>query len=112
MDKILEKNGTYHIGGIGKGLATSILMDLDPQKYATWNNKTNSGLEALGSSPQFAWEIVGGKIDKVMDVIRHIREFMPKLNFLELDHFFHIVSATDDGIKAVEKLMEEEEQPQ
>jgi hypothetical protein len=105
LNKILGKDGTYHIGGIGKGLATSILMDLDPQKYATWNNKTNLGLEALGSSPQFAWgDNWGTRYEKVMDVIRHIRELMPELNFLEVDHFLHIVSATEDGINAVNIL--------
>ena len=40
-----------------------------------------------------------------MDVIRHIRELMPReLNFLEVDHFLHIVSATEEGINAVKYL--------
>ncbi|MGC8620234.1 MAG: hypothetical protein ACP5LA_07040, partial [Thermoplasmata archaeon] len=43
LNEILNKNGAYHIEGIGKGFATSILMDLDPYRYATWNNKTNLG---------------------------------------------------------------------
>lgn len=110
LNKILEKDGTYHIEGIGKGLATSILMDLDPQKYATWNNKTNMGLEALGSSPQFAWgDNWGTRYEKVMEVIRHIRKLMPELSFLEVDHFLHIVSATEEGIEAVRSLIEGKE---
>jgi hypothetical protein len=109
LNEILEKDGTYHIGGIGKGLATSILMDLDPKKYATWNNKTNLGLEALGLHPQFAWgDNWGTRYEKVMEVIRHIRELEPELNFLEVDHFLHIVSATEVGINAVNILKGEE----
>ena len=110
MDKILEKDGTYHIAGIGKGLATSILMDLNSQKYATWNNKTNMGLEALGLSPQFAWgDSWGTRYEKVMEIIRRIRELMPELSFLEVDHFLHIVSATEEGIEAVTSLIEGKE---
>lgn len=97
-----QKGGIYHIDGMGKGLVTSFLMDLDPQKYATWNNKTNMGLETLGLSPEFArgdnWGI---KYDKIMEIIRYIKDLNPKLSFLETDHFLHWVSATDEGMKAV-----------
>ncbi|MCJ7445955.1 MAG: PDDEXK nuclease domain-containing protein [Methanotrichaceae archaeon] len=110
LNKILYKDGIYHIDGIGKGLATSILMDLDPQNYAIWNNKTNMGLEALGSSPQFAWgDDWGTRYEKVMKVIRHVRELKPELSFLEIDHFLHIVSATEEGKEAVEALIEGKE---
>lgn len=110
LNEALDRDGKYHIEGVGKGLATSILMDLDPQKYATWNNKTNMGLEALGLSPQFArrddW---GTRYDKVMEVIKHIRDLKPELSFLEVDHFLHIVSATEEGEEAVKALTEGKE---
>ena len=110
LNEILSRDGRFHIEGIGKGLATSILMDLDPQKYATWNNKTNMGLEALGLTPQFArgddW---GTRYEKVMEVIRHIRDLRPEFSFLEVDHFLHIVSATEEGKEAVRSLIEGKE---
>lgn len=110
LNEILNRDGRFHIEGIGKGLATSILMDLDPQKYATWNNKTNMGLEALGLTPQFArgddW---GTRYEKVMEVIRHIRDLKPEFSFLEVDHFLHIVSATEEGKEAVRALIEGKE---
>jgi len=110
LNEILNRDGKYHIEGIGKGLATSILMDLDPQKYATWNNKTNMGLEALGLTPQSTrgddW---GTRYEKVMEVIRHIRDLKPELSFLETDHFLHIVSATEEGKEAVRALIEGKE---
>ena len=110
LNEILDRDGKFHIEGIGKGLATSILMDLDLQKYATWNNKTNMGLDALGLTPQFArgddW---GTKYQKVMEAIKHIKDLKPELSFLEIDHFLHIVSATEEGKEAVKALIEGKE---
>lgn len=110
LNEILSRDGKFRIEGIGKGLATSILMDLDPQKYATWNNKTNMGLKALGLSPEFArgddW---GTRYEKVMEVIRRIKDLKPELSFLEADHFLHIVSATEEGKEAVKALIEGKE---
>ncbi|RKX92373.1 MAG: hypothetical protein DRP84_10140 [Spirochaetes bacterium] len=110
LNEILNRDGRFHIEGIGKGLATSILMDLDPQKYATWNNKTNMGLEALGLIPEFArgddW---GTRYEKVMEAIRHIKDLRPEFSFLEVDHFLHIVSATEEGKEAVRALIEGKE---
>ncbi len=110
LNKILEKDGKYHIEGIGKGLATSILMDSNTQIYATWNNRTDMGLEALGLSPKFErgdnW---GARYEKVMEVISHIRELKSELSFLEVDHFLHIVSSTEEGKEAVKALTEGKE---
>ena len=107
LNKVLNADGRYHIEGIGKGLATSILMDLNPQKYATWNNKTNMGLEALGLTPQFTrgddW---GTRYEKVIEVITHIKSLKLELSFLEVDHFLHIVSAEERGKEAVKALIE------
>ena len=107
LNEILNDNGRHRIEGIGKGLATSILMDLNPQKYAIWNNKTNMGLEALGLAPQFVWgDDWGTRYEKVMEVIRYIRDLKPELSFLEVDHFLHIVSAEEKGKEAVKALVE------
>ncbi len=61
LNGILEARGSHHIQGIGKGLATSLLMDLDPNKYGTWNNKNEMGLESLGRMPEFDRGDTGGK---------------------------------------------------
>ena len=110
LNEILNREGKFHIEGIGKGLATSILMDLDPQKYATWNNRTEMGLEALGLTPQFTrgddW---GARYEKVMKAIRYIKDLKPEFSFLEVDHFLHIISATEEGKEAVKALIEGKE---
>ena len=109
INEILKSDGKYHIEGMGKGLATSILMDLDPEKYSTWNNRTEMGLEALGLSPQFARDDWGTKYIKVMDAIGSVRNLKPDLSFLEVDHFLHIVSAEEAGKEAIKALIEGKE---
>ena len=52
LNDVLDKNGVHHIEGLGRGLATSFLTDLDPLCYPTWNNKTRDG-------PQRAWANAG-----------------------------------------------------
>ena len=36
---VVNNNGSKHINGIGKGLASAFLMDFDAEKYCIWNNK-------------------------------------------------------------------------
>lgn len=105
LDDVLGKAGKHHIEGLGKGLATSFLTDLDPQKYPTWNNKAEMGLNALGRMPKLRNNDSWGTLYLlVLKAIQDIRELRPQLNFIEIDHLLHIVSAEPDGLKAVEVL--------
>jgi hypothetical protein len=107
IEGVIDSDGAQHIEGIGKGLATSILMDLDPNKYATWNNKTNMGLDALGRTPEFGrGDSSGERYRKVMDSIRGLKDLKPELSFIEIDHFLHIVSAEEEGKEAIKALTE------
>lgn len=106
LDQILERSGKYRIEGLGKGLTTSILVDLNPMKYATWNNKTDMGLEALGMVPQFQrGDTMGDKYLKVLKSIKSIKDLKPDLNYIEIDHLLHIVSAEEEGISAVSDII-------
>jgi len=110
LDEVLNHDGKYHIEGVGKGLATSFLMDLDPEKYATWNNKIDMGLSALGIQPTFErGESWGSRYQKVLEVLTHIKSLKPVLNFLDVDYFLHIVSAEEEGIEAVKAVAEGKE---
>ena len=107
IEGVIDSNGARHIEGIGKGLASSILMDLDPKKYATWNNKTNMGLEALGRTPEFGrGDSSGERYRKVMKIIHGLNSLKPELSFIEIDHFLHIVSAEEEGKEAIKALTE------
>ena len=108
LNQVLDANGIHHIEGMGKGLATSILMDLNLEKYITWNNVTSLGLEILGLSPEFGrgsdW---GSKYGKILEIAKHIRSLKPELGYLEIDHFLYFVT-TDEGRRIVEKIINEE----
>jgi hypothetical protein len=105
LDDVLDKGGTHHIDGLGKGLATSLLADLVPKKYADWNNKVEMGLNALGRMPLFSKnDAPGARYSKVLHELTAIRELRPQLTFIELDHLLHIVSEEPEGIAAVEAL--------
>lgn len=108
LNQVLDANGIHHIEGMGKGLATSILMDLNLEKYITWNNVTSLGLEILGLSPEFGrgsdW---GSKYGKILEIAKHIRSLKPELGYLEIDHFLYFVT-TDGGRRIVEKIINEE----
>jgi hypothetical protein len=107
LNGVLEAGGTHHIQGIGKGLATSLLMDLDPNKYATWNNKTEMGLESLGRMPEFdRGDANGQKYAKVLEELKSMKSSRPDINFVDFDHLLHIVAAEDEGIRAVKSLNE------
>ncbi len=104
LNQILDADGNHHIEGMGKGLATSILMDLNLEKYITWNNITSLGLEILGLSPEFErgsdW---GSKYGKILEIAKHIRSLKPELGYLEIDHFLYFVT-TDEGKDIVEAI--------
>jgi hypothetical protein len=107
VNEVLETNGRHRLPGIGKGLATSLLMDLDPSKYATWNNKTEMGLEALGRMPEFergnSW---GQRYKKVMQELGSMKWSRPDVSFIDFDHLLHIVAVEEEGIEAVRRIKE------
>jgi hypothetical protein len=105
LDDVLDMKGKHHIDGLGKGLATSFLADLDPMRYADWNNKVEWGLNAIGRMPAFSKnDTQGSRYSKVLNELTAIRELRPQLTFIELDHLLHIVSEEPDGVVAVESL--------
>lgn len=47
------KGGSYHVKGIGKSIATSILHICDKEdKYSVWNTRTERGLIKIGRLPE------------------------------------------------------------
>lgn len=101
--------GEYHIEGIGKGLASSMLMDLEPNRYITWNNKTEMGLTALGLSPKREWgETPGITYKKIIKIAKNIKNLRPKLSFIDVDSFLHWVSAEEEGVGSVREVCEGE----
>ena len=105
----MEKDGKYHIEGVGRAIATLFLMDFNPDKYSLWNNKTEMGFSALGLEKVYetrdSW---GGAYQKVLEKLRTIIELKPELNlsFNDVDLFLHTISAEEEGKQVVKAVME------
>lgn len=108
FDKILKSNGEYHIKGFGKAILTSFLMDYSPEKYCLWNNKTEMGFSVLGWKVYKNNDLWGTAYIKVLEALKEIKDIYPegKLNLEHIDLFLHTISAEEEGIKVVEKVIE------
>ena len=107
INEILDFDGKFYISGLGQQTVTSIMMDLNPKHYATWNKTTNKGLKFLGRYPNpprgSDW---GTWYKEIMESIIQIGNLKPELNNIEIDHFLYIVSSTKVGEDAVKVLKE------
>jgi len=98
--------GSHRIKGMGKALATSLLMDYKPEKYSLWNNKSDLGFSVLGWNIYESRDQVGLAYQKVLDALNRLKNLHSELGltFLEADFFLHVISATDEGIEMVKKI--------
>ena len=110
---VVEDKGKYHIEGVGKGLASALLMDFDITKYCLWNNKTIMGLSRLEELVETRLiprrGDMGEKYIKILKVLKFIRdEVNPELNltFDDVDCFLHWISAEEEGIKVFNEIAE------
>jgi hypothetical protein len=75
LQGILDRGGSHAVEGMGINLVTSILEDLDPQKYCTWNAKTQAGLTQLGRWPEFSrGDDSGQRYQKILQELNNIRQ--------------------------------------
>jgi predicted nuclease of restriction endonuclease-like (RecB) superfamily len=113
LDEILEAKGNYHIEGVGKAIATSFLMDFNPNKYCLWNNKTEMGFSTLGWKVYENKDSWGEAYSKVLEVLQKLMNLRPEYNlvFEDIDLFLHTISAEEEGQNAVNALTEGAEIP-
>ena len=103
----LVPGGKHYIFGLGQQTVTSILMDLNPRRYATWNATTINGLDHLGRFPKLPWgSDKGAKYEFILKSIKQISNLKPELNNVEIDHFLYIVSSSKEGEDAIKALRE------
>ncbi len=58
------------VGGLGKGIASAILVVAYPEKYGVWNNTSEGALRQLGLWPDFErGESVGSRYEKINIVL-------------------------------------------
>ncbi len=106
--------GDYYIEGVGKGLASTLLMDFNMDRYCLWNNKTEMGLNVLGWKVFEPGDDLGIKYVKVLKALKKLRDDIApelELTYDDIDFFLHFISAEEEGIRLVQTLTEEKEVP-
>lgn len=104
--------GDYHIEGVGKGLASALLMDFNMNNYCLWNNKTEMGLNVLGWKVYDRSDDVGRRYVKVLTALKKLRDDIApelKLTFDDVDFFLYFISAEEEGVRLVQNLTDERE---
>lgn len=112
LDDILKPKSKYRIEGFGKAILTSFLMDFNPNKYCIWNNKTEMGFEVLGLKtyePKDSWVEA---YSKILKILRYLKNLKKGLTFDDIDMFLHTISAEDEGIRAVDAVINRKNIPQ
>jgi predicted RNA-binding protein with PUA-like domain len=51
LDEVMAKDGSKHVGGLGRAILTPILQVVYPEKYGVWNNISEAGLKHFGLFP-------------------------------------------------------------
>lgn len=89
------------VKGIGKGLATAILLVAYPDRYGVWNNASESALKQIGIWPEFDRSMTLGKRYAVInDLLRKLSDELG-VDFWTLDALFW-------GIVKMEEVTEPE----
>jgi hypothetical protein len=66
---------TANITGIGKNIASAILLVSYPDKYGVWNNRSEANMKRLGIWPQFdRGESFGSRYVKVNQILLQLRD--------------------------------------
>jgi hypothetical protein len=102
--EVVDDTGRYHIHGVGKALASSLLIDFDPSRYVIWNDVVDRALASLGRTPKKErGESVGQTYTKIMRETEKIRRLAPSQyrNYLDVDLFYYIVADKPAGKRAL-----------
>ena len=63
------------VPGMGRALATALLLVMFPDKYGVWNNTSESALKALGAWPELEWGLSeGDRYERINAVLLHLAE--------------------------------------
>lgn len=85
INKTLPEHSEHNIKGLNKGVLTSILFIVHPDKYCVWNNTTEKGMEKLGLCSNFPkGERFGETYKKINEICKKVSEKY-KLSLWQVD---------------------------
>jgi len=85
------------VPGMGRALATALLLVMFPDKYGVWNNTSESALKALGTWPEFEYGLSeGGRYERLNAVLLNLAEDL-ELDLWTLDALLWLALATTEA---------------
>jgi len=78
--------------GMGRAIATAILLICYPDKYGVWNNKSENGMKAVGVWPQFERGLSFGERYKIINAILNTLAKKLNIDLWTLDAVWEIIS--------------------
>lgn len=90
------------VSGMGKNVATAILIVIQPDKYGVWNNRSEANMKRLNIWPEFErGESFGSRYNKVNDILHQLKEAL-ELDLWTLDSLWWYLDQEEQGIVSVE----------
>jgi 5-methylcytosine-specific restriction protein B len=104
--RILE--GDYRIPIFAKAFWTPIFQARYPDRLPNWNNKTERCLKKVGINLSTSKLNIENKYGLLSEAFLYLRNLDPKQDFHSLNHLMHFGTEVQQGIKMIEKLLEDE----
>jgi len=101
LDRLFPRGQPNYIRGLGRAIATPILLVVYPDKYPVYNSKSEAGLKKLGLHPEFWGEGFGERYVKVRGIICDLVERYD-MSLLQIDGAFGQLADIDSETGMVE----------
>jgi len=89
------------VPGMGRALATALLLVMFPDKYGVWNNNIESALKALGAWPELEWGLSeGDRYERINAVLLQLTEDLG-LDLWSLDALLWLALAATEAEGAI-----------
>lgn len=101
LDRLFPRGRPNYIKGLGRAVATPILLVVYPDKYPVYNSRSEAALKKLGLHPEFSGEGFGERYMKIMGIICDLAERYD-MSLLRLDEAFGQLADIDSEIGTAE----------
>lgn len=92
LDAVIEK-----VSGMGKNVASAILMVSQPDRYGVWNNRSEANMKRLGIWPNFGrGESFGNRYVKVNQILLQLRDAL-NIDLWTLDALWWFLDQQESG---------------
>lgn len=91
------------VSGMGKNVASSILMVTQPDRYGVWNNRSEANMKRLGIWPAFdRGESFGSRYVKVNQILLQLRDAL-QIDLWTLDSLWWFLDKESEAVPMMEK---------